>query len=76
MTRWASVSEPKQVTIVLFSNKEKTSEVTRRASEVTHPVKRNLKLAWRDEPAVKLEQAELDHSFMQIAVLLLEPEDS
>ena len=76
MTRWASVSEPKQVTTVLFSNKKKTSEVTKHASEVTHPVKRTLKLAWRDEPAVKLKQVELDHSFMQIAVLLLEPEDS
>ena len=32
--------------------------------------------SWRDEPAVKLKPVELDHSFMQIAVLLLEPEDS
>ena len=32
--------------------------------------------SWRDEPAVKLKPVELDHSFMQIAVLLLEQEDS
>ena len=39
----------KQVIIVLFSNKKKTNEETKHASEVNHPVKRILKLAWRDE---------------------------
>ena len=73
MTRWASVSKPKQVTFDSATEGSQAKWPTKHAAKVTHPVKR---LAWRDEPAVKLKQVELDQSFMQIDCLLLEPEDS
>ena len=71
VTCWASVSEPKQVTIVL-SQQQKEDKPTKHAGEVTHPIKRTLKLAWRSS------QTETGRArpFMQIAVLLLEQEDS